>query len=232
MDLRILLNLRQLSKDKWDFDSSRDVILSFKFTHEQHLILSTNEYFKMLKYKDRLRSTFSYGKLLVASLLSETPNLTLSELKRRLDTYSISLSRASLSKVEKELSDVMLPYVYLDNLGLSSTLIIFIWEPFLSEEENDFLTKYFANYFPQATFYFSKNGFLVAVEIPSNGENIRTIILNMLRKHYSDSVSLLTPGKFLDKSLGALIQYWDQKRRAWRIEDWMLPNIEELIKNK
>ena len=91
--------MRQLSKDKWDFDSSRDVILSFKFAHEQYLILSTNEYFKMLKYKDKIRSTFSYGKLLVASLLSETPNLTLSELKRRLLEYGTSLSKTSLSKM-------------------------------------------------------------------------------------------------------------------------------------
>ena len=223
------VNLRQLERGKWNFDVSRDIILSFKFTREQYHVLPINKYFRKYIYQNQIRNTFTYEELLVASLLSEKPHLSLSDLERHLRAYDISISKTTLSKIRNNLSDALYPYIHLDNIGLGSTLIVFIWEPFLSNEESEFLTKYFANNFPQTTFMFGKDGFFAAMEIPFYGARAESSLLAVLHKYYTDAMVFLSFDKFWDKPIGTLFHYWDRKKRTWRIEDWMLPDIKDTI---
>jgi len=217
-------NITAYRKKRWMFDGVRDALFLTHFLNSFKEIISYPEEVRKLKYAKTYRSHFRKEEISLVAQMASNFYQSLSVLHKKLQSEGYVISKKRISRLRTNIFRNGLPYLYLNHVSLDTSIIFIIWEPFITKDQFNFYLKYFSYGFPQSDIYFSREGLLAHIEIPSEELNATNFALEKIKEMYDDALlcDIFTP-PLIKHSLHDFSKFWDSNKNRWIIEDWMLP---------
>lgn len=211
------VNLDFYDGTNWYFDSLK-MVYSFNFLKENCNLYSPPDflYYKHCSFNFALKQK----DLTMLFLLMNKARMTLSEIRETMLRLGYDVTIQEISRKRKIFFNTALkPYARLNNIGLTSSILIILDFP---EDEIDSLSniisRFFGNFFPLYFMTLTNSGIIAFLEVPPDKLDETVFRIKVLLDRICDNIKIIIRYYNIgSKGLLETVPFWNERKQRWDV---------------